>query len=112
MKNVFLLLMLLFPSLSFAGENKEICRIVLDMSEWIMQEKQSGVPLSVMLDTNKGFLTKHGENDKSSQAISNIYEMLVNDAYSQHYFISDKYNQEQINEFSSKHYLGCLRKIK
>lgn len=70
----------------------------------LMKARQNGMSLDKMLEVNdKAYL------DTKNSNMRQISQMIIRDAYEQPNYKTESYKQEQLNEFSSKYYLGCMK---
>lgn len=82
-------------------EHEASCRAMLDVAYAVMQKKQEGMSLKEMLDRN--------DEAYKSQPNEFLYETskeIVKDAFSQQEVLDKK---KQLNDFSAKYYLGCMK---
>ncbi|BCT88166.1 MULTISPECIES: hypothetical protein [Acinetobacter] len=83
------------------------CRKYLEMAEVIMYGRNNGIPLSKALEFNDQVNKKY--KDKNMEFI--MRSMIV-DAYKQPTYYSEKMKTDQLNEFATKYYLGCIEILK
>lgn len=101
-------------TVGFADQTKEVtqasinefkeqyCDAVLSMSKVIMKGKQSGIPIDRALSLIK--------DEKGSENIfTETNKLIVLDAYDQPNFSSEKYKNEQLNDFTAKQYISCMK---
>ncbi|WP_151790000.1 hypothetical protein [Acinetobacter junii] len=81
---------------------EQYCEAVLSMSKVIMKGKQSGIPIDRALSLIK--------DEKGSENIfTETNKLIVLDAYDQPNFSSEKYKNEQLNDFTAKQYISCMK---
>lgn len=85
------------------SEHESNCRMLMDMANTIMKNKQDGLPLIKVLEANDAAFQKNPDK--------NMYEIInkiARDAYSQPSYSTPSIKSDQLNEFSAKYYLGCM----
>ncbi|MCU4334195.1 hypothetical protein [Acinetobacter pittii] len=111
MKKIILLGFIFLPAFTLAKPVQQVsdsvheqnCRTIMEIAHVIMEERQNGVPLSKALENNDNIFKKiHNKN------LEKLYNSLTRDAYEQPSYSTPSIKQEQLNEFSAKHYLGCM----
>ncbi|MFU8927572.1 hypothetical protein [Acinetobacter puyangensis] len=81
-----------------------ICRNIMNYAEIVMSFRQNGLSIKDALNGNDAFFAK-GDRSQSTYDLVNF---LIRDAYSEPYYTSDSLKQQKINEFSERHYIGCM----
>ncbi|RXS99014.1 hypothetical protein [Acinetobacter junii] len=84
--------------------NEAYCKATLSMAKSIMDARQVGVPIDRSLEIA-------GNVAKDNEFFLKISKQLVIDAYEQPKFATEKYRNEQVNEFAAKHYISCVKAI-
>lgn len=82
------------------------CMIVLSVAETSMKAKQSGMSIKKALEVS----TKFFANDKNDEFnLEGISKQMIMDAYAQPDYWGEEYKKRQLNEFTAKHYLTCMK---
>ena len=69
-----------------------------------MDARQVGVPIDRSLEIARNVA-------KDNEFFLKISKQLVIDAYDQPKFATEKYRNEQVNEFAAKHYIACVKAV-
>ncbi|MEN8283052.1 hypothetical protein [Acinetobacter gerneri] len=86
------------------SEHEKNCRDIMRVANTLMKARQNGMSLDKMLEVNdRAYLDTQDSNMRQ------ISQMIIRDAYEQPNYKTESYKQEQLNEFSSKYYLGCMK---
>ena len=107
MKNLLLIAVLLLSS-SVASANEQVieqaCSTTLKFAEFAVKGKQSGVPLSKMLETKEKLIEKFGED---AEVTGKIFQWMIDDAYKLPNLSSEKEKNEQLRNFTEGQYFAC-----
>lgn len=86
------------------SEHEKNCRDIMRVANTLMKARQNGMSLDKMLEVNdRAYLDTQDSNMRQ------ISQMIIRDAYDQPNYKTESYKQDQLNEFSSKYYLGCMK---
>ena len=105
-KNLLIGILLCFSVNANANNNEHEnnCRMYMEMANTIMKQKQDGLPLAKALDANDYAFKKNPDKN-----MKNIIGLIIRDAYEQPSYSTPSIKREQLNEFSAKYYLGCMK---
>lgn len=86
------------------SQHEKNCRDIMGVANTFMKARQNGMSLAKMLEVNdRAYL------DTKDSNMRKISTMIIRDAYEQPNYKTESYKQEQLNEFSAKYYLGCMK---
>lgn len=92
---------LLLPTVAAAeGTPHELCTAVSGFAEVVMDRRQGGAPMSVMMEA--------AADITGIPAIDNAVEVMVVDAYSRPLYNTDQYKLSAIREFTNDAYRYCI----
>jgi hypothetical protein len=89
-----LIIFIILTAYSFASSGSEFCSKVAEASEAVMEARQVGVKASTLIE--------HAGESK-------LNLMIIQDAYSQTLYSTEKYKKSAITEFSNKWLMLCLK---
>ncbi len=103
MKKILFLLGLLCVG-TVAAANDDKCRSIYRHAEITMDQRQNGVTLVHQLQTVDGL-----ELSANEKSFKDLLYVMIEEAYEQSRYNSEKIQQEVTQEFAAKWYLRCIR---
>jgi hypothetical protein len=101
MKNILAAVILSIATISSASANQDVCKKAAELGMLIMEMRQSGTPITKMLDFAAG-----SPSDEETKKLTNT---LINKAYQKTRY-SHKPNQESAAvDFGTEIYTACMR---
>ncbi|WP_411583066.1 hypothetical protein [Acinetobacter nosocomialis] len=107
-KMIIIISVLLLPMGVFAANNADSnekdCRTLMQVASNVMTMRQNGTSLEVTLKA----IDILAKETKTPDFIKPMRQITM-DAYSQNRYQSKELQQQEINEFSAKYYLNCMK---
>lgn len=85
-------------------DQEEMCLEAMAMAQAAMSVRQDGLPLHEALQN----INQLYRDDGISKREYDLVKMILRDAYSKPKFSTKEYQNEAVNEYSSKYYLACM----
>lgn len=93
------LLAVSFTASAQTAERVHMCQQLEGLAKSIMEARQLGIPMS------ESYAVASRSGDADVRAIA---QAMVRDAYKSSIYQTDKYRQQEINEFGSAMFLACI----